>query len=73
MLQAAVMRRRLPWRSWWDGPAPGPIARLYKVQTWPMTFVLDHQGIIRHFNLRGPELEQAVERLVQQAERGKRA
>jgi hypothetical protein len=32
--------------------------------------VIDHKGIIRYKNLRGRELEEAVERLLQEAEAG---
>jgi hypothetical protein len=32
--------------------------------------VIDHKGIIRHKNLRGEDLEKAVDQLLQDAERG---
>ncbi len=59
------------WRQWCDGGADGPIAQRYQVQSWPTVYVLDGRGVVRYRDVRGPELEHAVETLLreQQAER----
>ncbi|MBM4069043.1 MAG: redoxin domain-containing protein [Planctomycetes bacterium] len=57
-------------RCVWDGGGPeGPIATRYGVERWPTTFVLDGNGVIRYSNVHGPELDQAVETLLQELER----
>ena len=67
----AVRERQINWRSWWDAGAKNePISKTWNVQGWPTGYVIDHKGIIWHKNLRGEELEKAVEQLLQEAERG---
>ncbi len=65
----AVDRENIVWRSWWDGGSThGPIASQYSVSGWPTIYVIDHQGIIRFKNVRGEQLEKAVEQLLAPAE-----
>ena len=55
--------KNLNWRSFWDGVG-GPIARSWNIQGWPTTFLIDANGVIRHKNLRGGELDRAIEGLL---------
>lgn len=65
----AVREHRINWRSWRDDRGKGePISANWNVRSWPTSYVIDHRGIIRHRNLKGPELAAAVERLLQEAE-----
>ena len=67
----AVRERQINWRSWWDASAKNePISKTWNVRGWPTGYVIDHNGIIRYKNLRGRELEEAVERLLKEAEAG---
>jgi hypothetical protein len=43
--------------------APLTFSRTWNVRLWPTGYVMDHNGIIRYKNLKGRELEEAVERL----------
>jgi peroxiredoxin len=55
----------IPWRSWWDGASiGGPVTIAYRFQGFPAVVLIDDQGIIRHRNLRGAELDRAVDELV---------
>ena len=65
--QKVAEREKMTWKNFWDGRW-GRITQEWHVQTYPMTFVIDHKGIIRHRNLNGKELEAAVENLVKEAE-----
>ena len=57
----AIKRESITWRSWWDGGnTQGPIATQWNVKGWPTLYILDHNGIIRHKNLRGDAMESAV-------------
>ena len=55
------------WRSFHDGQG-GAICRDWNVNSFPTIYVLDHQGVIRHKNLRGEPLAEAVKKLVAAAE-----
>ena len=63
---------RLNWRSFWNGPKGpfGPISQDWKIPTWPYNFVLDADGVVRHRNVGGQKLEQAIETLIAEAKRG---
>src|SRR5262245_40852959 len=61
------MTESVTWRSWYDGQG-GAICKQYKVQSFPTIFVLDHKGVIRYKNVRGDEMEKAVETLLKEME-----
>jgi RNA polymerase sigma factor (sigma-70 family) len=63
-LKAAVEKERITWRSFRDGPAPSPIAKAWNVHSWPAVYVLDRTGVIRYRNVRGHDLEEAVDALL---------
>jgi len=57
----------ITWRSFWDGGSTmGPIATRWNVGGWPTIYVLDHQGRIRFKNVRGDELDRAVDTLIKE-------
>ena len=68
VVQQASLRNHLPWRNWWDGDGLVPARNRYGVRSFPATYVLDANGVIRYRNLRSPELEQATEALVRELE-----
>ena len=57
--------KQVTWRNWCDGP-DGPISKAWRVTSYPTLYVLDHKGVIRYRNLRGAELEVAVELLLKE-------
>jgi peroxiredoxin len=60
-----VARHHLNWRSFWDGPdgRDGPIARLWVIEGWPTTYLIDPKGMIRGIDLGPTELEFELEKL----------
>jgi len=54
----------ITWRNALEGGTDGPLARRFNVFAWPTVFVLDAAGVIRHRELRGKDLDAAVDRLV---------
>jgi peroxiredoxin len=58
----------LPFPTIFDG-RPGPICQAWKIEYFPSIFVIDHKGVIRYKDLRGRDLERAVDRLVAEAEK----
>ena len=71
-VKAALKRENITWRSFWDGGSTGgPIARQYQVRGWPTIYIIDHMGIIRYKDVRGPAMDRAVEELVAKVDSGK--
>jgi peroxiredoxin len=64
----AVREHEINWRD--ASAKKEPISKTWNVRGWPTGYVIDHNGIIRYKNLRGRELEKAVEQLLQEAEAG---
>ena len=58
----------ITWRSFWNERPHGPISLKWGVSSWPTVYVIDATGVIRNDNLRGPDLDKAVELLVAEAE-----
>ena len=68
-MKQTVVENELTWRSFWDGGSTeGPIAKAWNVWAWPTIYVTDHEGIIRYKNVRGADLDAAIEELVKRAE-----
>lgn len=61
-LKDFLKKESMPWTHWWDGT--GGIVKDWNVQFFPTIYVLDAEGVIRYKNIRGKELEDAVEKLL---------
>ena len=68
-LKKRMEKEGITWRSFWNGPKGirGPIAETWNVRGWPTIYILDQKGVIRFKNLRGKELDAAVDELLAQA------
>lgn len=68
-LKVRMVEENITWRSWRNGGSTsGPISTAWNVRGWPTIYLIDHEGIIRHKDLRGEELEAALEALIERAE-----
>jgi peroxiredoxin len=68
-LKEAQERQKITWRSFWDDHKR--IARKFKVDRYPMLFLIDHNGVIRKIHIGRPddaELERDIIQLVKEAE-----
>ena len=63
-LRSASKPAASPGGTVWDGGLGGPIFSSWDIRSWPTTYVIDRQGIIRHKNVFGKELDQAVDALL---------
>jgi hypothetical protein len=70
-LQQVSFRQELNWQNWWNGGSSGPFTARYGINSWPTTLVLDSKGVVRYRGRPGPEMEQAVEKLVRETEKGR--
>src|SRR3954471_10970890 len=62
----ATRDERMSWPSFWDGGFNGPIQVRYNVDHYPTIYVLDPRGVIRHIDVRGEELDRAVDTLLEE-------
>jgi len=69
MVKTRSQEDQVTWRSFYDQTTGGPICRAWSVSSFPTIYIIDHKGVIRFKNLRGEEMDKAVEKLL--AERDK--
>ena len=65
--QEVVKKNKINWLSFYDGGADGPISTRWNVSGWPTIYLLDAKGVIRYKDVRGEEMDAAIELLVQEA------
>jgi hypothetical protein len=64
-LKPVLAKEQITWRSFWNGGSTdGPISRRWNVSSWPTVYVLDSKGTIRFKNVRGDDLDKAVDALL---------
>jgi hypothetical protein len=69
-LKEVLKKEEITWRSWWDGGnSSGPVASKWNVTSWPTIYVLDAKGVIRYRDVRGKDLDEAVDKLLQEMRR----
>jgi hypothetical protein len=59
-----LAKEQITWRNFWDG---GVITKQYRVQYFPTIYVLDPGGVIRYRDVRGEDMDRAVEELLAEA------
>jgi thiol-disulfide isomerase/thioredoxin len=62
-LQKFLEKESMPWTQWWNGQEGG-VLEDWEVRYFPTIYVLDAKGVIRHKDLRGEKLEEAVRELL---------
>ena len=62
-----VEAKGVTWRSFMQGFARGSISTRWSVKRWPTIYLIDHKGVIRYKNIYGEEMEQALDKLVEEA------
>jgi hypothetical protein len=67
-LKEVMKKEGITWRSWFDGSTEGPITARWNIRGFPTIYVLDAKGVIRHKDMRGEELDQAVDALLKELE-----
>jgi hypothetical protein len=62
------------WRSFWCGDrgTSGLIPSKWNVRSWPTIYVIDHEGVIRFKNVRGDDMDAAVDALIGKMEAAKK-
>ncbi|MGE4620390.1 MAG: TlpA disulfide reductase family protein [Planctomycetota bacterium] len=63
-----LKKNNLTWKNFYDASTDGPIATRWNVNGWPTTYVIDPKGVIRFKDVRGEELDTAIEALLEEME-----
>ena len=65
VLKNVLKEKNISWRSFWNGGSTsGPISTRWNVRGWPTIYVVDAKGTIRFKNVRGADLDKALETLL---------
>ena len=69
-LKKVLEVEKITWRSFWNGPkgTGGPISEAWHVRGWPTIYVLDGAGVIRYRDVRGEDMDRAVDELLKEME-----
>ena len=67
-LAKRIEEENITWRSFWNGPegTGGPISKRWNVSGWPTTYVIDAEGVIRFKQIRGKDVDVAVDQLLEE-------
>jgi thiol-disulfide isomerase/thioredoxin len=65
--QKFIEKQEISWRNLFDGRVGGQIAGKYRIQYFPTIYVLDSNGVIRYRDVRGQDMDRAVEELLKEA------
>ncbi len=65
-IREITKEKNITWRSFWNGPegTSGPISKRWNVTGWPTIYVMDGEGVIRYRNVRGDDMDRALETLL---------
>jgi hypothetical protein len=66
-LKTILSAQAITWRQAVDGDTSGPWATLWNVHGWPTIYVLDAKGVIRYRDVRGEDMDKAIETLLAEA------
>lgn len=67
-LKAFLKKESMPWTHWYSGPESGIVAD-WNVRYFPTIYVIDATGTIRYHDVRGEEMDKAVDKLLKEAEK----
>lgn len=63
---------QITWRQAIDESTSGKWATAWNIHGWPTIYVLDENGVIRFRDVRGEEMDKAVDKLLEEIKSGKK-
>lgn len=63
-LREVVKEKGITWRSFQNSANEVPISQDWGVRGWPTTYLIDQDGKIRYYNIRGGDIDAAIEELM---------
>jgi thiol-disulfide isomerase/thioredoxin len=70
-LTGFLEKQKMPWTHWYNGPKGG-IVEDWEVEYFPTIYVLDAKGVIRYKDVRGKDMDEAVDTLLKEMEEAKK-
>ncbi|MCK4666119.1 redoxin domain-containing protein [Candidatus Dependentiae bacterium] len=62
-----IIKEKMSWCQIADGKGwNSEFGKFYNIRSIPSTYLIDRKGVIRYMNLRGKELEEAVDKLIKE-------
>ncbi len=68
ILKKVEEEHKITWRSFFDGKTTGPIFKKWRIASLPTIFVIDHKGVIRYKDVQDKAMDDAVDKLLKEAE-----
>jgi thiol-disulfide isomerase/thioredoxin len=62
--RAVMAKQRMTWPNWKTSGTSDRICRDWQVKSWPAVYVLDANGVLRYTDVRGLNLDNAVDTLL---------
>jgi thiol-disulfide isomerase/thioredoxin len=60
-----MKKNEMPWTHWWNGRT-GMVGSTLKIKYFPTIYVIDHNGVIRYKDVRGKDMDKAVDTLLKE-------
>jgi hypothetical protein len=65
-IKQRMKEENITWPSFWNNGTEGEISKKWNVFSWPTTYVIDAKGVIRQKEVRGQELDDAIDGLLKE-------
>jgi thiol-disulfide isomerase/thioredoxin len=68
-LRRSIAQGEITWKCWWESGVEGPICTQWLIESYPQTYLLDHNAIIRSYEFpSNAASNRAIEELLQACE-----
>lgn len=65
-VKGILEKQEITWRQAIDGSISGPLATKWNVNGWPTIYVVDAKGVIRFRDVREKQMDEAVDKLLEE-------
>lgn len=65
-VKGILEKQEITWRQAIDGSTSGPLATKWNVNGWPTIYVVDAKGVIRFRDVREKQMDEAVDKLLEE-------
>ena len=67
-LKEVVKDGTTTWRNFTDDQEYGKISASWGITNWPGVYLLDHNGVVKHIDIRDKEIDKAISNMLAEAE-----
>jgi hypothetical protein len=65
-IKQRMKEENITWPSFWNNGTGGEISQKWNVHSWPTIYVIDDKGVIRQKDIRGQQLDDAIDGLLKE-------